>query len=735
MAAVEARVIALIETRGRHEFIKRLLDGSLNLTVDTPAGRRTVNVVLDLGDLRDAHHVQGIHAGGYPVGTKRHHAVEADQELVTSTRRTATSSRLFSLSGNALIPFGHLPGAAWSATVGAGLTGSSSVSYENGLDGVVAVKLAPRYEGLSAWFDFPTASIQTFVTEGPLERTGRTDITARAAFPEELAPVKTPQDPPGAYREQRRTLGPPLGRSQHDLETMRTSGGADAAAAIEKNLEGTLHHFLHIAESADDMADLREAILTDLYGTGQRDEKVADFVRDVLSEEWSLKRWGDVTASGALTPQIIDSKGRSLGMLKIKAGLRTAQASAVSKLGLKEEVQRFISVWDSKKHSGGATLAVPTVSMGHVIGDPTAALGGYSNISFGGELAFSMSSSRSHDVNTGSGDIRGTVIWGDSVEYDAKFHVTAKLIRPNGRTIPHQGTLPVNLRIPKMQRARFEHKLRTAAGESLTDPEPVEDEPDTPNSVRYPPAVITANQGIGFASPLFLPGAQDVLPRTLEMIKAADGPLAWAKNWNAFDEAFLESQLSSRFTLKALKAHAGALFQPGGTSLMVYRPARNGVEAIKVTVEATHEAEPAASGRVASSTLEAMPSAFAGNAGTDEIAARFGGFFQVNGFKGLGSQGSREPRTVGGKLQAGGNRAHTVATTAGVSGFTLQANLYGEQPGQLLPLRRCPLQDFRRGAAPDVRSPEPGALARQGTGQRRRSGRDRRGRRGPASRR
>jgi hypothetical protein len=230
-----------------------------------PAGRRTVNVVMDLGDLRDAHQVEGLHAGGYPVGTKRHHAVEADQQLVTGTRRGETSSRSATVSVNALVPFGHLPRGAWSATLGAGLTGSSSVSYENGADNVVAVKRAPRFEGLTSWFDFPTASLQTFVTQGRFERTGRTDIAARVAFPEELAPAKNAQDPPGAYRDQPRTLpgSTRLGLSQPDLEARRTADAA-SAAATEKNLDGTLHHFLHMAQSADDLADLREEVLTDL---------------------------------------------------------------------------------------------------------------------------------------------------------------------------------------------------------------------------------------------------------------------------------------------------------------------------------------------------------------------------------------------------------------------------------------------------------------------------------------
>ena len=103
-------------------------------------------------------------------------------------------------------------------------------------------------------------------------------------------PRDRPRTLPGSLR---------LGVSQGDLEKMKAGGAAGAARAaeVEKNLEGTLHHFLYLPESADDLADLREEVLTDLYGDGPRDEKVADYVRDVLSEMWFIKRNGDMTSS------------------------------------------------------------------------------------------------------------------------------------------------------------------------------------------------------------------------------------------------------------------------------------------------------------------------------------------------------------------------------------------------------------------------------------------------------
>ncbi len=164
-------VVRFIGGHGRHEFSRRLLDGSLTFRY----GPRTVTFTLDLGDLRDAHHVQGLHTEGVPIGTKRHHGVEADWQLDMGTRREVASSRSVTLTGNALTPFGSLPHKAWSVTAGAAITGSSGVSYENGHDVVSAVKRAPRYEGLTAYFDFPSASIQVVVTGGarPSGRAGR----------------------------------------------------------------------------------------------------------------------------------------------------------------------------------------------------------------------------------------------------------------------------------------------------------------------------------------------------------------------------------------------------------------------------------------------------------------------------------------------------------------------------------------------------------------------------------
>ena len=672
-------VVRFIGDHGRHEFGRRLLDGSLTFR----CGPRMVTFTLDPGDLGDAHHVRGIHTEGVPIGSKRHHAVEADQQLVSGTRREVASNRSVTLTANALTPFGAVPHRAWSATAGGAISGSSSVSYENGSDVVSAAKRAPRYEGLSAYFDFPSASIQAVVTGGgQMERVGRTDVTVRLAFPEEIAPEKDANDPPGAFRDPPRQLPTSrlLGVSQEHLQARHASGDA-TAEDVEKALEALPHHFLHLAESAGDMSGLREQVLRTMFGNRPRDEQVVEAVRDVLGEPWFLKRYGDITASGALSPLIRDSKGNELGYLKVKARLRTAQASSLSHLGLKEEVQRFVSAWDSKAQGGGVTLTLPAFEFGHVLGDPTASLGGAGNFSVGGEISTSFSSSRSQDVNTGSGDIRGTVIWGNSVLYLSDFQITADWITGRGQ-VTHRDNLRVNWRIPELERARFEYLIARAAGEDPAGAEPVDDEPDATGSERHPPAVMTASRGSAFSGALEMPGAEKLLDRVVEMIKEVDGPLPNSPTWTPPEEAKLEAELGTRIGQQALKAHVGELFQPGGTRMVLYRPANNGVEIITVSIAATHGPKVAAKGRVNKTTLEVMPSAFAGNGGTDSLAAGVGGFGQLSFLKGLGSGEHQEPRGVGFQVQAGFRSGQSVETTAVASGFTLQAMLYGPEPAR-----------------------------------------------------
>ena len=677
--AVRRGTIAFIRGHGRHEFTRRLLDGTLTIPAGGADGR-VLTFALDLGDLRQARHARGVEREPVPIGTKRHHAVEADQQAEASVRRGAGSDHGLTVTLNALAPFGSLLPDAFSLTLGGAVSGSSGASYTNGHDVVTAAKRAPRYEHLSAYFDFPDASLRVVVSGGaaaPLPARV-TRLTARAAFPEETAPAKSPGDPPGAFRDPPRALpgSRVLGISQRDLLEMPDRS---RRAEAEQALDAVLGHFLHMPEAAGDLSDLREQVLATLSGAGEADPKVDETLRGIFGEPWFLKRYGDIVASGALSPLVTDSSGRALGYLKIKAAPRTARAAVLGNLGLKEEVQRFVSGWDQEALSGGAGITL-TGQGSRVFGDPSAPLGGNSQITGSVALTAPVSSTRSQNINIGSGDIRGAVIWGDSVVYLADFHATVELIPMKGqRRPPFEGSLLVILRIPQLERDRFEYLFDRATGAGGTAAEPVDDEPDATRSERYPPAVMAAGQGIGFAGALHLPGSEQVLPKVMELIKKAERPLAWASASTPAAEAILESQLAAWLSSQALKAHASALFQPGGIRAVVYRPAEHGTEAISVTVSASHDFVITANGRVAKTTLEVMPSAFAGNQGTDTITAGMGGYGQVAGAGGLGARGRS---TIGGRFEVGGQRTYEAGTTAGATGFTLQAMLYGPGPAR-----------------------------------------------------
>src|SRR5260370_17575452 len=115
----------------------------------------------------------------------------------------------------------------------------------------------------------------------------------------------------------------------------------------------------------------------------------------------------------------------------------------------------------------------------------------------------------------------------------------------------------------------------------------------------------------------------------MRLIRAADGDKPWARDWTPADLAYLQAQLTPYFTKEGLTSQASVLFQPTGTTVELWRPARSnwagrpgrsGWEVITINVSATHEGKPVL-GRVADATLEVMPSAFAGPAPHHTIAA------------------------------------------------------------------------------------------------------------------
>lgn len=679
LASLASReIVAFTFRHGRHELTRRLLTGTLTLTDGAPGGR-VLTFRLE-PDLPRAEQARGTERRPGRIATKRHHAVEADQQAELSVRIGTGPDRSASATLDVLNLLGPREAAPSSVRVEVTPSAGTSAEYVHGYDVVTAAKRAPRYEHQSAEFLVPSV-LRVRVADGAGEpRERRTSLTARFAFPEEICPVKRPGDPPGAYREPPRTMpgAPVLGLSQQDLDQMRADGGEREAVAAERALAAVLPRFLHMPESAADLAgvyrDMRAALAVAPASPGAAEDPLSQPLRDLLGEPWFLKQYGDVTTpTGALSPLITGPGGEPLGRLRLTAALRTAQAADLSSLGLKEELQRFVAALDQESSSSDAGLEVNVVAS-HVIGDPSAPPGGNSHVGGGGGPTVTLSSSRSQTAGTGSGDIRGTVIWGDSVIYRAVFHATGEWIPQSGEPRSFTEELRVNLRISAFEAARFEYEMRRAAGHADLGAEPVDDEPDAADPRRYPPAVILANQGTGAAGVLHLPGAENVLPAVMKLIREAEAGLGWTEDWTPAEAATTEFNLSPRLSGQGLKAHGSALFRLGGFPVSGYRQARwGGTERISVRVAAWHGTEEPKSGRLKKATFENMPSAFYGIAGKDTITSELGGQGQLSAA--VGRSEETEPRTGGVQLQAGAQLTHQAETTAGFTGFTLQAVL------------------------------------------------------------
>jgi hypothetical protein len=234
----------------------------------------------------------------------------------------------------------------------------------------------------------------------------------------------------------------------------------------------------------------------------------------------------------------------------------------------------------------------------------------------------------------------------------------------------------MGVRIPELHQARYEALLEQAESGRVGDL-PVDDMPHPGKQkerYRYPPESMAAGKGIGFAGVTYLQGAERVLPEVLSLIRGADADLAWTKDWTPAELAYVQAQLTPRFTKEGLTAHAAVLFQPGGIKIEFYRPGRSGYEVISVFVSATHDGQPSALGRVGEATLEVMPSAYAGQSSDDTIGSA------LNANAGLRASAGLHDHNVlhglGFLLQGSWARSVSATTTAGATGFSLQAMLY-----------------------------------------------------------
>ena len=451
------------------------------------------------------------------------------------------------------------------------------------------------------------------------------------------------------------------------------------ASQVAQSLNSVLSQFLVTPEWAAGLKLIRDKATARLnQGLDEPDSLLVEGVEFFLSERSFMRRWGDITAAGAVSQLITGSSGRRARLI-VRSELRRVRPSTIDDVPVKEETQRFLNVVDQRQQGGSVSLALPSASAGYTIGNPLTTEGGHSSLLGQVQASGTLSADRGHLVNTGSGDIRGLVLHGNSVRYLTEMHLTVQLAM-DGFTpdaMPSvDGGIVVGLRVPEIQRQRFEALIDSAVRGVQPLIQLVDDEPDAQRSERHPPETIARGAGMGFSGVGHLHGAELVQPAIVRLVRRADAPMAWAQPWSALDEADLTAQLSGRFSREALTSGAAALFQPSGVSMDFFRPAKEGSEIIQVTVRASRGVSPVptAAGRIDSATLEVMPSAFAGNSAQDVVGTYIGVSAQATGSVGLGISGP--PRTLGVSGQLGASRAHSASTGVQTSGFGLEAMLY-----------------------------------------------------------
>lgn len=704
-APLAAAVASYIEGNGRHMFIQSLLDeGGLELQVGEGAARRTVTLVLDLGDLNLARYVQAPDVAGVPAGHARRVFKEFDHKLAASSGHSSGNLRTLAVSGSAQMGFGKLPHAAMEATPSITFVGQSSNSHSHGQSISSLQRFAGRFSGVLAYFDFLGASLRTRV--GPArpgrsrlrlrnppavpESSGSVPFVARGSFPQELAPAKLPGDPPGVFRPEPRTLpgrrklgispeAVTAGKAKSErLSRARLSeapGAAqlpDEAASAEEiaaQVAAVLPHVFALAESAAGLDAVRAGVLRALSRGGSLDPKIREGVELFLNEPAFLRLFNNIAGSGAVSQPIFDSEGNEAAYLFVRAELRTAQASTNDQLGLQSNDLRVIGL--SERHSQGGRAKV---SIGQDFGHNFSAPGSKKHLqaSIGGGFEFThrLISSRNEGGTTSSGEFRSTIYGGATTRYLTQMHLSVEIITPQARFggIPKvEGGLLVPIHIPEVQADQFEYLLEEAAQGRLDAAlqehvaavragkptvMPPADESGGTAPRRYPPAALAAGHGIGASVVSQLAGAERVLPALKELIKDASSGKPWAADWTPFELASVQAQLSARFSKEGLVKHASQLFSRDGLRMQLYRPARWGVEVLTVTVAATHGAEPTGSGLVRTAALALGPETVTEHSGGDEVAKVFSTSAHLSAKVAVQSRGKRQ-RTFGAGASGG----------------------------------------------------------------------------------
>jgi hypothetical protein len=749
LTEMRTAIRSFIDNFGTTALAQRLLEDGLDLDVEHGAGggRELVRLQLEL-DPALAHETNPNVLEREPLGMRAgvmwHNPVESDHETTAVSGRTVASELAVGGSVNAGGSFGALPHRVVSEQVSVSGSATTSRAHRFGDAAVSATKrLFEPGSGQTAHFDFP--AVLTARAAAPGERVQdqaprhSVHLNTRFGFPEDLAPPKPPDAAPGVLHEQH--AGPEIGLSPAALAAEQDPNGPNHLAATR--VAEVQHHFFTVGESVGGLQPVRDEVIR-MIGGARADRGIVEGVHYQLGELSVLRMLSDITGAGWTSPELTSADDRTQMRMTVSADLRSAVPLGVGRVSTKQESQRFIN--SSEGDTDGDTAGLtPGFTVGHTFRDVSAPTGGNDGISFNPTGSGRYSYNRSTNVNTGSGHISGLVYAGDSVLYRATYHMQVR-VEPTDRPGGTFGRdVTVFLRLPVHQRARFEEMLADRAdtttaprgldsyqqdAEPVDHTVPVSDEERAERGLdRNPPLALAAGRGIGFSAISHLAGSEKVLPRLVDMVRNVGANVAYSRRWDERETDLLRTELASRFTAEGLTNWGTALFQDGGVRMEYTRPAEGGGrEVITATVRGLlqnrdgsapgpgNPLEPVGRGRVSDAKLEIMPSAFAGNSGTDAVGRGATGSLQSTGTIGLGTD--RALRTLSLSLTGSGGRDRTAELSVGASGFMLEAILYSgpvrtfdhrvafdmevssrHEPGYNVPDRVTQIPDLARGLA------------------------------------
>ncbi|MEZ0095358.1 hypothetical protein [Streptacidiphilus sp. EB129] len=698
---------------GRAVTQQMLEEGGLRSAVTVGGVHYELNVSLDLGDPARARYQPAFEAQGderdapavqqQQYGQKHHGAVEGDHENIAGSRTTGSSGRSVSAAVNVAVPFGELPAKIFSATAEFSLGGDSAKGWSFGNDGVSATKRFLDLGGQESHFEFPDAAVRIEFTRRGAPAPAHPQVvptSTRLAFPKELTPRQQPGNvgvlPAPAAR--RGTTRPYRGITAQALDA-----GGPVATATAGRITSVLGQVMHIPESLSGLGRLRQRVVASLPAPAVAlGSPLHDGIGHWISEPNLLRNYGDLSSVGAMSPAYRTADGKSSAVLDVQSRMLGAQRVGTDPVPMKEESQRWVNTNSGTSESGGFGITPIKGTFGYTVGDPTLPFGFNHSASVGFNLGARFGTTRSHNQNTGAGEVRGLVY----PEKSVLFRVTSRVDVRVFSDLPglgHQHDPLVTedvtqfIRVPAREADRFEALIsREAAGAPATAPWTAAHAQVHPDldprprgaaarnamvtaeaQVRHPPVALAADRGIGFSAISRLAGAERVIPTIEQTLRRVEFGRTWAPKRTTLEDAYLRRQLLAKYSREGLINRGSALFKPGGVKDRFYRQVPGGTEEITVRVVG-HKVPtvPPVAGRVDNAKLELMPAGFAGGGGGDSLSATLSGAVNGGFTAGVGKLDGSDLRQFGFSGEAAGSKGDSASTSVGSSGFQLHAMLY-----------------------------------------------------------